>query len=237
MSSSALRIGNNPRSLYYIFTRLLPGLVILLGWGVIFPRELVFSLPLGPVLLIGILLSFIAGQIIHSLAAALERTLPFTKPHREYAYQLIETIHADLNSNGDDQSGLRRQLLRSALEEEYQLRLDNDKLALDTESLYVLLRSRIELDGRGRTLQYQALILFNRNMGTSLLIVGLFPLLSLHSTLAYTPIMPKVPESLLLGIVVLVWGSGIGLIVRNEYYKRLYADYLVLDFCNLVGND
>lgn len=85
MSSSALRIGNNPRSLYYFFTRLLPGLIVLLGLGLISLREFVSSMPLGSVLLIGILLSFIGGQIIHSLAAALERALPFMKLHREYA--------------------------------------------------------------------------------------------------------------------------------------------------------
>lgn len=234
MSSSAFRVGNNPRGLYYFFTRLLPGLVVLLGLGFITPHAFMVSLPVASVILIGIVLSFVTGQIMHSLAAALERTVPFTNPHREYAYQLLDTIHTDLNSNSDGDSGLRHQLLRSALKDEYQMRIGDDGLKLDVEGLYVLLRSRVELDGRGRTLQYQALILFSRNMGLSLLFVGLFVLLSSQLKLAYSPIIPQFSGSISLGIVGLLWLSGIGLIVRNEYYKQLYADYLILDFCNLV---
>lgn len=234
MSSSAFQVGNNPRSLYYFYTRLLPGIVLLLGLGVISPREFILSFSWGSLLLISTILSFVTGQFVHSLAAGLERTVPSIKPHREYAYQLLGDITDSSDLHSTENPNTRHQFFWNAFKNDYEMILDDNGLDLDVEAVYVLVRSRIELDGRGRTLQYQALILFSRNMGTTLLIVGIFLIVGSYLTRVYTPLMPQLSWWQLIGIIALIWISGIGLLRRNEYYKQLYADYLVMDFCNLA---
>lgn len=234
MSASSFQVGKNPLRLYYFFTRLLPGLVVLSGVGLVFPRDLALSFPLTSLLLVGLVSSFVLGQFVHSLAAGLERTAPFTSTHREHARRIIERARNDSAANdGSDPDG-RGRILRNALEADYGTLLPAAEARLDPEAVYVLVRSRIELDGRGRTLQYQALIFFSRNVGLALWIVGTLVVTGPYLTRSYTPVMPDIPRLQLVGISLFLLIGGLELLRRNEHYKRRFADYLVMDFCNLA---
>ena len=236
VSSPASPTSTNILGLYFFFSRLLPGTVLLVALIVVLPREALGFIST-PLILVVLVVGFGTGQFVHSLAVILESELITTrKTHRDYFEEHLASVLQTNEADGEDaDTDPVAEHFADVFRDTYGVGIDE----LPPDRIYTYIRSRIEIDGRGRTAQYQALRSFSRSMSvvTSLILlvfvsayVGTY--VGFLSTV--TPLITALSAGeFVLTCVVLLVCTGI-FSYGNEFYKDIYAKYLIIDFVNII---
>lgn len=170
---------------YHFFSRLLPGIALTLGLATLLPSTFILPLADSPAVLVILIFGFAIGQLVHSLGLYLEESvLSLEMTHRGYFHDFLigETSENTPGNDADNGDAIRNQF-REALNREYCLSPDE----LHSDGLYTLIRSRLEIDNRGRTAQYQVLRSFSRGMMVSLFMSGLLGIAAYASEMITAP--------------------------------------------------
>lgn len=235
-------LGTRRFDLYDFFSVFIPGAMFLLGLTPFFPNgteigSLTALLPL----LVG---SYVVGRGLHSVAATFDQR--WGETHRTQFFEQLKVENPpDVSENaipeflGECDSVFGDSIYEDDNEDKEPW---NRKLAEDT--LYSAVRSYIHLDGRGRSRTFQAVYSFHRTMWILVLVLGSMYigygigriLGQVGGTVQYTSFV----RSIGLDPLLLVLLSSLGLAASfatfrrsKRPYRRLFAEYLILDFLTI----
>lgn len=225
-------------SIYNFFSVLLPGLIFISGLYPLLPGGvavggLTFLLPI-------LAIAFAIGQLIHILSVGIERVLrlnshrdtfvkQLTKPSvlsQKLVTQFYNTCHEKFDHIG----------LTGKVKEDSQ-----DKVLMDT--LYVCVRSQVDIDGRGRTQIFQAIYAFCRSVYiTALLLSGIYIVYALLISFGPGGVLPYETklEDLEIGLGAIV--PMVLLVSSTSYYtfrrartdyRKYFVQYLMVEFLSL----
>lgn len=237
-----MTIGTRPLDLYDFFSVFIPGAAFLVGLLPFLPENTDPSL-LGTVipLVIG---GYVVGRGFHSLAAWFDGRLGET--HRTRFYDQIT-----MDEPEDFDTATKEQFFETC-NRAFGSRInpDGDKITDESpalRSLYCATRSRIHIDGRGRSRTFQAVYAFHRSMWVIVVVLGVLYLTyagfrierSTTGIVAYRSIVRGIEiDPLVLFLLVLVALSLSFATFRRskKIYRQAFVEYLVADFLTIAAD-
>jgi hypothetical protein len=147
--------------LYDFFSVLIPGAAFLIGVAPFLPNQAVsFSVPSVIVLII---LGFVFGRFIHASGLLLERFFGATS-NRDYFISELENPSSTSPSLVDEFYRCAQDAFPSVDIPDERSELKEKDFSDELEQLYVLVRSYIHMDARGRSRTFQAVLDFYRGI-------------------------------------------------------------------------
>lgn len=227
-------------SQYDFFSVFLPGLSTLMSLYLVLPQEISVG-PLAAIIPV-LVLSFVLGQALHSLAAFIEQQLGKTclvTSHRTlFAEKLLEPDDAEGRIVGEFK------LECSHLLHDSSLLLEGEETSLSSEEwkkLYPTIQSYIYNSEVGRSRTFQAIYAFSRSM--SVLFAGLLLFYITYYCLQQNGVFFDRPSKYLLffsnpgefiKVALLLCLLGALLFLYSTYsYRRFFIQYLISDFVAL----
>lgn len=236
---------------YDFFSVFVPGFVAIIGFSMMLPIDMLrsplrnFAIALLPTLI----LAFVFGQSLHSIADLFERyhnkpilntwISPFSGGFRTRFAERMSGEGPELSGEtGAEIAESRfRQACNELLEDELLNFGGNEFTAEDWERIYPTIQSQIYASETGRSITFQAIYAFCRSMFTlSLLLFAIYTFFGLldKGILQIGPSVDFVKRSLLVNYFWYIWPlSLIGLITywyAMVSYKRYFVQYLIGDF-------
>lgn len=240
-----LQAGARRFELYDIFSVFVPGAALILAFVPLLPAFIPLSSP--PILIPFLIASFIAGRAIHVVAIKIE-TFAERESHREvFREEVCSPNHVDTD--------VVKRFCKEAAEVFDEIGLDGlEDGTLDAanedqaETLYVLVRSYIHLDGRGRSRTFQALYSFHRSMWVITAPIGLiYYLYAIISVAGYWETVDLyqsyigsvniAPELIAMGGAVIYLTGWEAFSKARPEYQKYFIQYLISDFLVLQTAD
>jgi hypothetical protein len=186
----------------------------------------IYKLSTGHVIIL-LILSFLIGQLLYSTGSMCEKSL--NSGHEESHRTLFDRYITD---------GIEREEgLPSVFNDTFTEKYGIDLRQTNDMDVYRLTRSAIEMDNRGRSLHWDALLSFNRTIRfgsyVSVLLVLAAPVFSGLFSSMYTPVAALLEGKHVLSLVIVyVIISGVTR-KAEQFYREGYVNYLIADYCNM----
>lgn len=210
--------------LYFILSRVFPGLSLLTFFLIFLPSATAFD---SKILALILVLSFPFGQFVYSFAALVEKQKRGKEYHRE---------QFEHEFNRKEKSSLTDEQIE-VFNEEFQNIYGVKAVDLSTTEVYRLTRSAIELDGRARSIQWDALQSFSRSMkytfALGVLVVGSLPISVNLISRMYIPLASSISSDHIIIVSIIFLFTSYTFHRAEHFYKKGYINYLLVDFCNI----
>lgn len=227
MSTSPVQIEPHQFGLYFLLSRFMPGLALLSVVAIFLPGDFIGEPVLLPATIIAVLLSFPAGQLVYSIAVNVEQLRSDEEYHRSEFERIV------FERDGEQISDVLVDRFVTVFSHVYDIQPSD----LAANDVYRITRSAIEIDNRGRSLQWDALQSFSRSMKYTMVLAVLIVLSSqVVGTVIeplYTPIALSLTGIQKLLMVSIAAATSVVFHYGERFYKQGYLKYLITDFCNL----
>jgi hypothetical protein len=228
-------------STYDFFSVFIPGLATVFGFYLLIPQSITFSLvsAIIPILV----LSFVFGQGLHSLAAFIESLLnrtQFVDGHRAQFGEFIKN-----NPNNPIVKKIKEDCAYLFRDSRYSIPEEETVSEDEWKNLYTYVQSRIYVGDMGRSRTFQAIFAFSRSM--TVFLSGLPVLYFTHHVFRENNLIISRPPKYLLyfpsfreffeAVLPLSWLGALVFLYSTISYKRHFIQYLVSDFVSLNNHN